>query len=156
MTGGEDVEENEQQLDEIVSSFRRISHAFQQLLWKDAEELDITPTQLMVLRKVSAHPSIRITELAELLHLGNSAASGVVDRMVKGGLITRDRCESDRRIFQLSMTEKGMEIREKSKQSLRRHLLPLASIPSEDAGELLRIHGEIVQILEQGRDKQKL
>ncbi|KGE19460.1 MarR family winged helix-turn-helix transcriptional regulator [Paenibacillus wynnii] len=150
------MEGNEQQLDEIVSSFRRISHAFQQLLWKDAEELEITPTQLIVLRKLSMHPEIGITELAELLHLGNSAASGVVDRMVKAGLITRQRSESDRRSFKLSMTDKGIEIRERSKQSLRRHLLPLSTIPTEDAGELLRIHGEIVKILEQGRDKKKL
>lgn len=149
-------QEQRQRLDEIVSSFRRISHAFQQLLWKDAEELDITPTQLMVLRKVSAHPDIRITELAELLHLGNSAASGVVDRMVKAELLTRQRCDSDRRIFRLSLTDKGNEIMERSKASLRRHLMPLADIPTEDAGELLRIHGEIVKILEQGRDKQKL
>jgi len=150
------VEGNEQQLDEIVSSFRRISHAFQQLLWKDAEELEITPTQLMVLRKLSMHPDIGITDLAELLHLGNSAASGVVDRMVKAGLVIRQRSESDRRSFKLSMTDKGIEIRERSKQSLRRHLLPLSSIPIEDAGELLRIHGQIVQILEQGREKKKL
>ncbi|MFC3750395.1 MarR family winged helix-turn-helix transcriptional regulator [Paenibacillus sp. GCM10012306] len=152
------MEENEQrqQLDEIISSFRRISHAFQQLLWKDAEELDITPTQLMVLRKISAHPSIGITELAELLHLGNSSASGVVDRMVKAGLLTRERSESDRRIFQVSLTDKGNEIMEKSKASLRRYLMPLADIPTEDASELLRLHGQIVQILEQGRDKKKL
>ncbi|ASA25559.1 MarR family winged helix-turn-helix transcriptional regulator [Paenibacillus donghaensis] len=146
----------EQQLDEIVSSFRRISHAFQQLLWKEAEELNITPTQLIVLRKLSVHPDIGITGLAELLHLGNSAASGVVDRMVKAGLITRQRSETDKRIYHLAMTEKGREIREKSKQSLRTHLLPLSNIPIEDAEELLRIHGEIVNILEQGREKKKL
>lgn len=147
------MEDKEQQLDDIFSSFRRISHAFQQLLWKDAEQLDITPTQLMVLRKISTHPDIGITDLAELLHLGNSAASGVVDRMVKADLLTRHRSEVDRRIYRLAITEKGREIRERSKQSLRRHLLPLSNIPAEDAGELLRIHNEIIQILEQGRDK---
>lgn len=150
------MQDKEQQLDEIVSSFRRISHAFQQLLWKDAENLEITPTQLIVLRKVSMHPDIGITDLAELLHLGNSAASGVVERMVKAGLITRQQSESDRRSFKLSLTEKGNEIREQSKQSLRRHLLPLSNIPAEDAEELLRIHGDIITILEQGRDNKKL
>ncbi|AIQ27386.1 MULTISPECIES: MarR family winged helix-turn-helix transcriptional regulator [Paenibacillus] len=150
------MEEKEKQLDDILSSFRCINHNFQQLLWKDAEELKITSTQLMVLRKLSAHPDIGITELADLLHLGNSAASGVVDRMVKAGLITRERSQSDRRIFKLAMTDKGKEIRELSKQSLRRYLQPLANIPAEDAGELLRLHGEIIKILEQGRDKKKL
>ncbi|MBW4085047.1 MarR family winged helix-turn-helix transcriptional regulator [Paenibacillus sp. S150] len=145
------LEDKEQQLDEIFSSFRCIIHNFQQLMWKDAEELNITSTQLMVLRKLAAYPNVGITELADLLHLGNSAASGVVDRMVKAGLITRQRSESDRRIFKLAMTEKGQEIREKSKQSLRSHLEPLANIPAEDAKELLRLHGEIIKILEQGR-----
>lgn len=111
------MEEKEKQLDDILSSFRCITHNFQQLLWKDAEELNITSTQLMVLRKLSLHPDIGITELADLLHLGNSAASGVVDRMVKAGLITRERSQSDKRIFKLAMTEKGKEIRLLSRQS---------------------------------------
>ncbi|WP_438495454.1 MarR family winged helix-turn-helix transcriptional regulator [Paenibacillus sp. IHBB 3054] len=147
------MEEKEQQLDDILTSFRCINHNFQQLLWKDAEELQITSTQLMVLRKLAMHPDIGITELADLLHLGNSAASGVVDRMVKAGLITRQRSQSDRRIFNLAVTDKGQEIRDRSKQSMRKHLQPLSDIPSEDVKELLRLHGEIVKILVQGRDK---
>ncbi len=147
------LEEKEQQLDDILTSFRCINHNFQQLLWKDAEELQITSTQLMVLRKLAMHPDIGITELADLLHLGNSAASGVVDRMVKAGLITRQRSQSDRRIFNLAVTDKGQEIRERSKQSMRKHLQPLSDIPREDVKELLRLHGEIVKILVQGRDK---
>jgi DNA-binding MarR family transcriptional regulator len=150
------LEDKEQQLDDIFSSFRRINHAFQQLLWQDAEELNITPTQLMVLRKLSDHPNIGITDLAQLLHLGNSAASGVVDRMVKAELITRHRSEMDRRVYNLAITEKGKEIRERSKQSLRKYLLPLSNLPAEDAGDLLRIHSEIIQILEQGRDKKNI
>ncbi|MNL72459.1 MarR family protein [compost metagenome] len=102
------------------------------------------------------HTDIGITELADLLHLGNSAASGVVDRMVKAGLITRQRSQSDRRIFKLAVTDKGKEIRELSKQSLRRHLQPLTEIPAEDAQELLRLHGEILKILVQGRENKKL
>ncbi|MNC31260.1 putative HTH-type transcriptional regulator YusO [compost metagenome] len=150
------LEDREQQLDDIFSSFRCIIHNFQQLMWKDAEKLNITSTQLMVLRKLEVHPDVGITELADLLHLGNSAASGVVDRMVKAGLITRQRSESDRRIFKLAMTDKGREIREQSKQSLRSHLEPLSNIPAEDAKELLRLHGEIIKILEQGRENNKL
>ncbi|WP_238650956.1 MarR family winged helix-turn-helix transcriptional regulator [Paenibacillus piscarius] len=150
------MEEKEKQLDDILSSFRCITHNFQQLLWKYAEELNITSTQLMVLRKLAMHPDVGITELADLLHLGNSAASGVVDRMVKAGLITRERSQSDRRSFKLAMTEKGKEIRELSRQSFRRHVQPLAELPAEDAQELLRLHGEIIRILEQGRDNKKL
>lgn len=150
------LKEKERQLDEIFSSFRCIIHNFQQLMWKDAEELGVTSTQLMVLRKLELHPDVGITELADLLHLGNSAASGVVDRMVKAGLITRQRSESDKRIFKLAMTDKGREIRDRSKQALRSHLEPLSNISAEDAEELLRLHGQILKIMEQGRDNKKL
>lgn len=150
------MEDKEQQIEDILTSFRRINHTFHQLMARDAEHLKITPTQLMVLRKLSVHPDIGITELAELLHLGNSAASGVVDRMVKAGLITRQRSESDRRIFKLAMTDKGRELRELSRQALREHLQPLKVMPAEDAAELLRLHDEVMEILEQGRDRKKL
>ncbi|WP_249901969.1 MarR family transcriptional regulator [Paenibacillus sp. PK3_47] len=150
------LEDKEQQIDDIMTSFRRINHTFHQLMARDAEHLEITPTQLMVLRKLSMHPDIGITELAELLHLGNSAASGVVDRMVKAGLITRQRSESDKRIFNLAMTDKGREIRERSRQALKERLQPLKMMPAEDAAELLRLHGEIMKIMEQGRDLKKL
>ncbi|MBY0010612.1 MarR family transcriptional regulator [Paenibacillus typhae] len=150
------LEEKEQQLDHILSSFRCITHNYQQLLWKDAEELNVTSTQLMVLRKLALHPDIGITELADLLHLGNSAASGVVDRMVKAGLLTRQRSDTDRRIVRLAVTDKGQEIRERSKQSIRKHLQPLENIPAEDVKELLRLHGEIIKILVQGRENKSL
>ncbi|AIQ11149.1 MarR family winged helix-turn-helix transcriptional regulator [Paenibacillus durus] len=144
--------EGREQLGEIVSSFRRISHSFQQLLGKEAEQLGITPTQFMVLRRLSQYPDMSVTELAEKLYLGNSAVSGIVERMVKAGLITRRRSEEDRRIYRIAFTEKGREIKEKTDVSLRQHLLPLTQIPPEDAQELLRIHGQIIQILERGRE----
>lgn len=144
------------QVDEIVTSLRRINQAFHQLLSKDADKFGITSTQLIVLRKLARNPDIGITELAELLHLGNSGASGVVDRMVKAGLITRSRCESDRRVFKLAMTEKGQAVWEKSRASLREQLHPLEHIPAGDAAELIRIHGQIVKILEQGREQEEL
>ncbi|BCG57244.1 MarR family winged helix-turn-helix transcriptional regulator [Paenibacillus sp. URB8-2] len=148
--------DHREQLDEIVSSFRRISHSFQQLLWKDAEQFGITPAQLMVLRKLSLCSEMSVTELAERMYLGNSSVSGLVERMVKAGLITRKRAEDDRRIFRLALTEKGKEIWEKSEVELRKHLLPLTHIPREDAQELLRIHGQIIEILEQGREQSEL
>ncbi|MNB72727.1 putative HTH-type transcriptional regulator YusO [compost metagenome] len=148
--------ERREQLDEIVSSFRRINHAVQQLLWKDAEKLDITPTQLLVLRKLERCPELSVTELADRLYLGNSSVSGLVDRMVKADLITRQRSEEDRRIFRVALTAKGREIVENSRETLRKHLLPLAEIPIEDSQELLRIHGRILEILEQGRETEEL
>ncbi|MNI95680.1 hypothetical protein D3C73_1539930 [compost metagenome] len=76
--------------------------------------------------------------------------------MVKAGLITRQRSQTDRRIYHLAVTDKGREIWELSKQSVRKHLQPLEELPAEDVKELLRLHGEIIKIFIQGREDKKL
>lgn len=150
------MNEREQQIDDVMSSFRRVNHAFQQLVRQDAEYLSVSSTQLMVLRKLTLYPDIGVSELAELLHLGNSAASGIVDRMVKSGLITRQRSESDKRSCKLALTETGQTIRDRSLDSLRERLQPLQLMPEHDVAELLRLHEAVIQIMEQGREQRKL
>lgn len=118
--------------------------------------MSVSSTQLMVLRKLTLCPDIGVSELAELLHLGNSAASGIVDRMVKSGLITRQRSESDKRSCRLALTDKGLEIRDRSRESVRRQLQPLQLMPEDEVAELLRLHEAVIHILEQGREQRKL
>lgn len=147
---------DEQKIDDIVSSFRRIHHSFHQLNWQGAEEQNLTSTQLMVLRKLSQFPDIGNSELAEHMHLGNSAMSGIVDRMVNAGLVERTRSEHDRRSFKLRVTETGRLIRERSRQALLKRLAPLADLPESDVQELLRIHNQILAIIAQGRENKDL
>ncbi|KAA8997137.1 MarR family transcriptional regulator [Paenibacillus spiritus] len=149
------VEENTQ-LEEIMTSFRRLSHVFHQLLSRGAEQCNITGTQLTVLRKVSQHPEIRISELAELMHQGNSAVSGVVERMVKSGWLTRVRSEEDRRICRLALTEEGERIMEQAHVLFQHHVDSLDRLSDEDVQTLLRIHEDMIQILEQRRESNEL
>ncbi|WP_327683123.1 MarR family winged helix-turn-helix transcriptional regulator [Kitasatospora sp. NBC_00458] len=50
---------------------------------------------------------LRIQELADTVHLSQSALSRLIGRLEKAGLVTRAMCASDRRGIQVALTEDG-------------------------------------------------
>ena len=53
--------------------------------------------------------SVRLQEVAEHVHLSQSALSRVVDRLEKHGLVKRGVCENDRRAIYAELTKEGRE-----------------------------------------------
>ncbi|RSS33843.1 MarR family winged helix-turn-helix transcriptional regulator [Streptomyces sp. WAC08241] len=51
----------------------------------------------------------RVQELADRVHLSQSALSRLVARLEKDGLVTRGMCPEDRRGVQVRLTEKGLD-----------------------------------------------
>jgi DNA-binding MarR family transcriptional regulator len=53
--------------------------------------------------------AVRLQEVAEHVHLSQSALSRVIDRLEKAGLVTRGVCENDRRAIYAELTKPGRE-----------------------------------------------
>ena len=53
--------------------------------------------------------SVRVAEIAEHVHLSQSALSRVIDRLEKHGLVKRGVCENDRRAIFAELTDEGRE-----------------------------------------------
>ena len=53
--------------------------------------------------------SVRVAEIAEHVHLSQSALSRVIDRLEKHGLVKRGVCENDRRAIFAELTDDGRE-----------------------------------------------
>jgi DNA-binding MarR family transcriptional regulator len=51
-----------------------------------------------------------MSELAERLSVALSSATGIVDRLVTKGYVSRSRSKADRRIVQVRLTEKGANL----------------------------------------------
>lgn len=68
---------------------------------------DITVPQLAILHLLKDIPRCKMTEIAKFLHVTTSAATGIVDRMVRSGLLKRVRDAKDRRIINIRLTAKG-------------------------------------------------
>lgn len=136
-----------EQVSLIFRSFREVNQALHHAIWKEAEGHGLTPIQFFVLKTLDQTPRIRLSELADAIHIGSSAASGIVDRLVKMGTIKRERSESDRRSITLMLTEKGEELLKRANDSSLDRMAPLLDLKDEDVDEMIRIHQLIVRKL---------
>ena len=53
--------------------------------------------------------AVRVAEIADHVHLSQSALSRVIDRLEKHGLVKRGVCENDRRAIFAELTDDGRE-----------------------------------------------
>src|SRR5438067_2251133 len=65
--------------------------------------------QWIVLRTLSEEPRLSHRELAARIHLSGPTITHHLDRMEAGGLLTRTRDASDRRVVYVAMTAAGAE-----------------------------------------------
>jgi len=77
----------------------------------------LTATQSMVLRWLTDRGPVPMGELAEALDITMAGATGLVDRMVQAGLLTRERSEADRRLVLVAPTKAGAEALEQDRRA---------------------------------------
>lgn len=70
----------------------------------------ITLPQVWVLRYLSRQRECPMRELAGFMKMGLSSVTGMVDRLVKQGLVNRRRTEKDRRLVFVDITAKGRKV----------------------------------------------
>lgn len=139
-------------IQEVLDSFREIKRGSYQLLSSQADQQGITAIQYMTLRAIIKHPNIGITELAERMKLGNSTVSGIIDRLVKAGMVERTRSETDRRSVILCITEKGREAEFQIKRKYTEAVSGIIDIGEDDLRQMLSTHGRIIEIFDKMRE----
>ena len=74
------------------------------------EELHAVTEHQRVVLTVLRGQSVTIRELAKQLEVGESAATAVVDRLVRQGLVVRHDDPSDRRVVRLELSDEGLSV----------------------------------------------
>ncbi|WP_127530472.1 MarR family winged helix-turn-helix transcriptional regulator [Paenibacillus kobensis] len=136
----------------MFASLREVNRAFYNQIHQNLDQLGVTAVQYMVLKVLHNNPRIGLSELSELILSTNSTTSGVIDRMVKAGWVTRERSDTDRRSVILTLTQEGTAIWEQSYAIRLQQSEPLLEMPESDHAELIRIHRNIVNILQKARE----
>lgn len=77
--------------------------------------LGLGSAQLAALYYLQRHDGCLLKELSGGLALNNSAVTGVVNRMLRGGLVTRRPSPVDGRAAQVFLTARGRELAERSR-----------------------------------------
>ncbi|MCL6477147.1 MAG: MarR family transcriptional regulator [Peptococcaceae bacterium] len=73
-------------------------------------DLSLSKLELLALIQIGKFQSITMTSLAQGISVPMSTATGIVDRLVKKGLLKRGRSEKDRRVVTVSLTESGRSL----------------------------------------------
>ena len=94
----------------ILRSLRRIIRGVALYNKHLASHYDITGPQLVCLRYLSLMAPTTPSRLASAASLSKATITGIVDRLEKRGLVTRDRSTTDKRKVDLRLTEAGKEL----------------------------------------------
>ncbi len=96
-------------IEEITEALYSIRRKIASEMHHLSDEMQITHPQWIVLHHVRKSGMINIKDLANLLAITSSAATQIVDGLVKRGLLLRKRNEKDRRILNIELSAKARD-----------------------------------------------
>lgn len=132
--------------------FRRVQQVHT-VLWTAVTSDEVTPPQFAVLNGLAAEPGLDQRSLAESIALDRSTAADVIARLVKRGLVQRDRDTSDGRRNLLRLTEKGAQMHDQLvRRSGRMIEILLAPLDSDERGQLLALLSRVAEAGERIKD----
>ena len=101
---------------------------------------DLTPVQYAALAAVGANPGVDQVTLAGLIAFDRTTITGVVDRLVQKGLITRQESSRDRRARELKITDAGRRtLRSVTPAVEAAQRILLRGLTEKEAKELVRL-----------------
>lgn len=102
---------------DIPAFVQQIQHLFPRIMrYLEAEAtreligLEVTPGQMNALVVLYEPKNLPMGELADLLGLTESAATRLVDRLLRMNLVRRDRDEVDRRVVRVRLSSYGRQL----------------------------------------------
>ncbi|WP_138495884.1 MarR family winged helix-turn-helix transcriptional regulator [Paenibacillus pinistramenti] len=94
--------------EEFARLWARLSKEYQSHMENELSP-SLTEAQLTVLELLGDQKKMKPSDMIPFLNTTPAAVTMLLDRMEKGGLISRERDEADRRIVWITITEKGGE-----------------------------------------------
>jgi DNA-binding MarR family transcriptional regulator len=146
-TGDRRMTEKDEVVDRILQGIPDIFREVLPLAHKELLEMDLTAPQLKVVLLLYLYGSTRMSELAGSLGVTLATATGIMDRLVERGLVTRENQPNDRRVVMCRLSENGLEMtdrlwktsREKARQLLSGMELSRLQMIDEALGTMIAI-----------------
>jgi DNA-binding MarR family transcriptional regulator len=144
---------------EAVELQRRVNHALEQSApdtWKAWMNLNLTIAQLKSLFFIAREGSTNFRKLAAALGVTPSNVTGIIDRLVEQGLVSRRENPEDRRELLLQTTEKGKALLTNLRESRRSHMSRiLAHLSLEELSYLVQGFTALVKAAEAHKGENK-
>jgi DNA-binding MarR family transcriptional regulator len=146
-TGDRRMTEKDEVVDRVLQGISNIFREVLPLAHKELLEMDLTAPQLKVVLLLYLYGSKRMSELAGSLGVTLATATGIVDRLVERGLVSRENLKDDRRVVMCRLSAQGMEVtdnlwktsREKARQLLSGMALSRLKMIDEALGDMIAV-----------------
>ncbi|MFN3237577.1 MAG: MarR family winged helix-turn-helix transcriptional regulator [Pseudomonadales bacterium] len=93
--------------DEFLISLRQITRAIDLHSRKIQKQSGLTTSQLLVLEAIEKLPVATPKAIAQEIVLSQATVTSLIDRLEKGGLVKREKLDSDKRSVRINLTAEG-------------------------------------------------
>lgn len=117
---------------------------------RHTQSVGLSPGRFAALILIDRNPGISQTALARAIRSDKSTLTPVLEDLVKRGLISRARTRSDRRLYELTLTDAGRKMVRAMHECAQRHEKALdAIVGPRDRAQFVRILRKIATALGQ-------
>jgi DNA-binding MarR family transcriptional regulator len=110
--------------------------------------IDLTYPQYLVMLVLWQHRRLSVTEVGEKLRLDSGTLTPLLKRLEAKELVSRNRSSEDERVRIISLTERGLALREKA-QTIPESLQCQINMPPEQAQQLKDLCLELLALLDE-------
>lgn len=142
------MNENATQIKDLIFSLRSLRKETRRIFAYQVKKQQLTETWIIALGALTSKDPSSLEELAQALRLSNSTTSGIVDRMIAEGLVTKARAEDNKRRINIRPTQKGRQKYAATYTDFWGKLAPLETIERADLTNLLATQAKLLAKLE--------
>lgn len=142
------MNENATQIKDLIFSLRSLRKETRRIFAYQAKKQQLTETWIIALGALTSKDPSSLEELAQALRLSNSTTSGIVDRMIAEGLVTKARAEDNKRRINIRPTQKGRQKYADTYTDFWEKLAPLETIERANLTNLLATQAKLLAKLE--------
>ena len=141
--------DKDREIAEIVDDLRRIFQAVHSYTRRAKKESGLTGPQLWAIKMIADAGSIRVSDLSKKMYLHPATVIGILDRLIRLGLIKKTRSRTDRRVVHVSLTKAGKEVVARSPEVAQGMIVSgLEALSAQRLGKISDGMKEMVRILQ--------
>jgi len=126
--------------DKINEIMLTLMKEFARIQPKEIYRGKVTLPQVLILQHLISEESLRMTDIARFMHVSTAATTGIIERLVKSGYVSRVFDQDDRRIIKIEITEKGVSLMKRLARDRRKMTIDIfGKLSEQDRQDYLRV-----------------
>jgi DNA-binding MarR family transcriptional regulator len=129
----------------IIHLLHRASQRASEIFAIETRDFDLTARQYAVIATIARHEGLSQTDLVRMTGIDRSTLADVVQRLLRRGIIERERTTRDGRTYAVTLSEQGKALLQAIRPTARRadrHVLSVLS--DEDAKALINALAQLI------------